>query len=103
MREHDDERYARRDDGTGNNQEHRGVEALHHGEREQCPAEQRDESGESPQSNVVELNPYSVAVKSDAYLEYETTTGVSSISNNGAPAEVYTLQSMLGKAEVLLR
>ena len=52
------------------------------------------ESGESPQSNVVELNPYSVAVKSDAYLEYETTTGISSISNNGAPAEVYTLQGV---------
>ncbi len=52
------------------------------------------ESGESPQSNVVELNPYSVAVKSDAYLEYETTTGISSISNNGAPAEIYTLQGV---------
>lgn len=42
----------------------------------------------------MELNPYSVAVKSDAYLEYETTTGISSISNNGAPAEVYTLQGV---------
>ena len=52
------------------------------------------ESGESPISNIVEMNPYNVAVKSEAYLEYEATTGISNVDNNDAPTQTYTLQGI---------
>ena len=49
------------------------------------------ESGESPISNIVKLNPYSIAVKSEAYEEYEKTTGINEVDTAPSETERYDL------------